>query len=135
MNEKRMNRRHMNMERKFELIVAVTLISLVAPVFSESPSDAVNSNRDAVNKSLNRTIIDPMDPGYVWGNPLAIDLSNLDPGIFENAAFRKDPGGLMSSMYTASISAFREDDPKAGTSNATRKAARVGLVNWPKNSS
>ena len=123
------------MKQNFKLLMAATLISLVAPVFAESPSDAVNPNRDVANKSLNRTIINPMDPGYVWGNPLAIDLSNLNPGIFESFAFRKDPGGLTSGIYTASMNAFRKDDPKAGASNATRKTARVGLVNWPRNSS
>jgi hypothetical protein len=73
-----------------------------------------------------------MDPGYVWGNPNAIDLSGADPSIFEKSAFNKVAGGIMSEMYTASINRFRSADQKAGISNATRKAAKVGLVNWPK---
>ena len=44
----------------------------------------------------------------------------------------------MSDMYTSSINAFRRADPRAGASNATKKAALVGLVNiqynMPKNS-
>jgi hypothetical protein len=73
---------------------------LIAPVLAESPSDTINPNRDVVNESINRTIINPMDPGYIWGNPLAIDLTNMNPVIFENTAFKKNPGGLMSDMFT-----------------------------------
>jgi len=109
----------------------IALIALIAPVLAESPSDAIKPNRDANNPSINRTIINPMDPGYVWGNPLAIDLTSLNPVIFESSAFNKVPGGLMSDMFTASINNFRSADPKAGVSNATRKAAKVGLVHWP----
>jgi hypothetical protein len=112
-------------------VIAVLLIALMVPVLAESPADAINPNRDAVIKSTNVTIINPMDPGYVWGNPLAIDLTNMNPGIFENNAFKKTPGGLMSDMFTASINDFRNADPKAGASNATRNAAKVGLVHWP----
>jgi len=112
-------------------VIAAVLMALIAPVFAESPSDTINPNRDVVNESINRTIINPMDPGYVWGNPLAIDLTNLNPVIFENSAFKKNPGGLMSDMFTTSINNFRNADPNAGVSNATRKAAKVGLVHWP----
>ena len=119
----------------FKVVIAALLIVLIAPVLAESPSDAINPNRDANNESINRTIINPMDPGYVWGNPLAIDLTNLNPEIFENAAFKKNPGGLMSDMFTTSINDFRNADPKAGASNATRKTARVGLVHRLSNSS
>jgi len=112
-------------------VFAAILIALIAPVLAESPSDAIKPNRDANNASINRTIINPMDPGYVWGNPRAIDLTSLNPVIFESSAFNKVPGGLMSDMFTASINNFRSADPKAGVSNATRKAAKVGLVHWP----
>jgi hypothetical protein len=115
-------------------VIAAVLMALIAPVLAESPADAINPNRDVVNKSINMTIINPMDPGYVWGNPLAIDLTNLNPDIFENTAFKKNPGGLMSDMFTTSINDFRNADLKAGVSNATMKAAKVGLVHWPKNS-
>jgi hypothetical protein len=112
----------------FRIAIAALLIALIAPVLAELPSDAIDPNRNAVNESINRTIINPMDPGYVWGNPLAIDLTNLNPEIFDNTAFKKNPGGLMSDMYTSSINDFRNADPKAGVSNITMKAARVGLV-------
>ncbi len=112
-------------------VIAAVLMALIAPVLAETPSDTINPNRDVVNESINRTIINPMDPGYIWGNPLAIDLTNMNPVIFENAAFKKNPGGLMSDMFTTSINNFRNADPKAGVSNATRKAAKVGLVHWP----
>jgi len=120
--------------KNFKVVITAILIALIAPVLAESPSDAVNSNRESVNESVNRTVINPMDPGYVWENPLAIDLTNLNPVIFENAAFNKNPGGLMSDMFTTSINDFRNADPNAGASNATRKAAKVGLVHWSKNS-
>jgi len=111
-------------------VFAAILIALIAPVLAQSPSEAIKPN-DANNVSINRTVINPMEPGYVWGNPQAIDLTNLNPEIFESSAFNKVPGGLMSDMYTASINSFRRADPKAGVSNATRRAAKVGLVNWP----
>ncbi|HUS75133.1 MAG TPA: hypothetical protein VMY43_03910 [Methanothrix sp.] len=119
----------------FRIAIAALLIALIAPVLAELPSDAIDPNRNAVNESINRTIINPMDPGYVWGNPLAIDLTNLNPEIFDNNAFKKNPGGLMSDMYTTSINDFRNADPKAGVSNVTMKAARVGLVHRLGNSS
>ncbi len=112
-------------------VFAALLIALIAPVLAESPSEAIKPNRDANSGSINRTIINPMDPAYIWGNPLAIDLTSLNPEIFENNAFKKNPGGLMSDMFTASIINFRNADPKAGVSNATRRAAKVGLAHWP----
>lgn len=121
--------------KNFKVAIAAILIALIAPVLAESPSDAVSSNREAANQSVNRTIINPMDPGYVWGNPRAIDLSNLNPDIFESSAFKMTPGGLMSDMYTSSINDFRNADPKAGVSNATRKAATLGLIHRLNNSS
>jgi hypothetical protein len=72
-----------------------------------------------------------MDPGYVWGNPLAIDLTNLGAGVFDSSAFSMDQGDL-SVMYTTSINNFRRDNSKEGASNATRKAAKIGLVHWQK---
>lgn len=117
--------------KNFEIVIAAVLIALMAPALAESPSDAIDPHRDSGSKSVNMTIINPMDPGYVWGNPLAVDLTNLNPGVFENAAFMKNPGGLMSDMFTTSINDFRNSDPKAGDSNATRKTAKVGLVHWP----
>jgi hypothetical protein len=123
------------LRKNFKVVIAAILIALIAPVLAESPSDAVSSNREIANESVNRTIINPMDPGYVWGNPRAIDLSNLNPDIFESSAFKMTPGGLMSDMFTTSINDFRNADPKAGVSNATRKAAKVGLIHRLSNSS
>ena len=124
-------------ETKVFLIVAV-LIVLTAPVLAELPSDAVSISRGSADYSINRTIINPNDPGFIWGNPRSISLTSLDSGIFESPSFKMTPGGLMSDMYTSSINAFRRADPMAGASNATKKAALVGLVNiqynMPKNS-
>ena len=121
----------MNLIGSSKILMAAALVLLVAPVFAELPSDAVNSNRDDVNISLNKTIMNPMDPGYVWGNPLAIDLTRLGAGVFDSAAFSMDQGDL-SAMYTTSINDFSRDNPNEGASNATRKAAKVGLVHWQK---
>jgi hypothetical protein len=151
------SRRHhmmysINMKNGAFAVLLIPLIALAAPVLAESPSEIIGADNDASNISSNvsgnmssnistiipsnvsikRTIINPMDPGYVWGNPNAIDLSGADPSIFEKSSFNKVADGIMSEMYTASINRFRNADPKAGISNATRKAAKVGLVNWPK---
>jgi hypothetical protein len=110
------------------------LIALIAPVVAELPSDVVNANREVVAQLSNNTsIINPMDLRYVWGNPLAIDLSGVNPAIFQHAAFSKDAGGMTSgSLYTSSINAFRMADPNAGASNVTtKKVAKIGLVHWP----
>ncbi len=115
------------------LMMAVFLIALLAPVIAELPSEAVNTNREAVLQLSDTSIINPMDPRYVWGNPLAITLSGVTPAIFQNAAFSMDPGGLMSGgLYTTSINDFRNADQNAGASNVTKKAAKIGLVHWPR---
>jgi hypothetical protein len=113
------------------MIMSVFLIALVAPAMAELPSDAVEANQEEVSQLANISIIDPMDPGYVWGNPLAVDLSGVDPVIFDSYAFKKDPAGLTSgNPWTSSINDFREADPSAGVSNVTKKTAKVGLVSW-----
>lgn len=120
------------MMKNYNILIGAVLVALIAPVVAILPSDAVNTNREVVEQIYNRSIVNPMDPGYVWGNPLTIDLSGVNPAVFQNAAFRKDPGGVMSSsLYTTSINDFRNADPGAGDSNATKKVAKIGLVNWP----
>jgi len=114
-------------------IIGIFLIALLAPAMAEPPSDAVAANQEVVSQLANMSIINPMDPGFVWGSPLAIKLSGIDPVIFDSPAFKKDPGGLTSgNIWTSSINDFRNSDPKAGQSNASRKVAKVGLVNWPR---
>jgi hypothetical protein len=121
------------MKRNHNLIIGAIFMALIAPVVAELPSDAANANREAVERPFTTAIIDPMDPGYIWGNPLSIDLSGVKPAIFQNAPFSMDSGGLTSgSLYTTSINDFRNADSNAGASNATRKVAKIGLVHWPK---
>ena len=121
------------MRKEFSILVGVVLIALVAQAAADSPSDVVNLNRKAAYQPPNTSIINPMDPGYVWGNPQAIALSGINPLVFESAVFKKDPGGLtLGSLYTTSIDNFLKADPEAGASNATKKTAKIGLVNWPK---
>ena len=120
------------MMKAFSLVIGIILIAAIAPINAQSPSDVVNLNRGMVEKFYNRTIINPMDPGYVWGNPFAIALSGVNPDIFQNVAFAKDPGGLTSgNLYTSSINDFRNDDKNAGDSSVTKKVAKIGSVNWP----
>ena len=112
-------------------VAAAILAALIVPALAQSPSDAVNANRDTVEKSVNRTVIDPNDPNFVWGNPNAVDLSRLKASIFDSPAFQMSSGDVTSSSYTTSINNFRAADPSAGESNATRKGAEVGLIHWP----
>ncbi len=123
------------MKEIFYILVGAILMAMIAPIVAELPSDAVDAvskNRQTAEQPHNRSIINPMDPGYIWGVPFAINLSGVDPLIFENAAFRKDPGGLTSGyLYTTSINDFRNADRNAGDSNATKNVSRLGLVNLP----
>jgi hypothetical protein len=115
----------------FILIVAISMV-ILAPAVANSPADALGASENASTKIPNATIINPMDPGYVWGNPQAIVLSGTNPVVFLNSAFSAEVGGLASGpSFTSSINRFRSDDPNAGVSNATKKAAKVGLTHWP----
>lgn len=118
------------MKRNLNILIGAILMALIAPMVAQSPSDAINNYRDAVMQPSTPTIINPMDPNYVWGNPLAMDLSNVDPVIFQNGAFGKEKGGILgSSLYTSSINDFIRDDANAGYSKVPKKAAKIGLVN------
>lgn len=118
------------MKKILNILIGAILIALVAPIVAQLPSEAISGNREAVGQPSTPAIINPMDPNYVWGNPLAIDLSGVNPVVFQNAAFIKEAGGILgSSLYTTSINDFRNADPNAGYSNVSKKAAKVGLVN------
>ncbi len=118
------------MKKNLNILIGAILIALVAPIVAQLPSEAISGNRESVGQPSNPVIINPMDPNYVWGNPLAIDLNGVNPVIFQNAAFSKEAGGILgSSLYTTSINDFRNADPNAGYSNVLKKTAKVGLVN------
>ena len=118
------------MKKNLNILIGAILIALVAPIVAQLPSEAISGNREAVGQPSNPVMINPMDPNYVWGNPLAIDLNGVNPMIFQNAAFSKEAGGILgSSLYTTSINDFRNADPNAGYSNFPKKTAKVGLVN------
>jgi hypothetical protein len=118
------------MKKTLNILIGAILIALVAPIVAQLPSEAISGNREVVGQPSNPVIVNPMDPNYVWGNPLAIDLSGVNPVIFQNAAFSKEAGGILgSSLYTTSINDFRKADPNAGYSNFSKKTAKVGLVN------
>lgn len=117
------------MGKSSSMLVGAILIVLIGQAVAQLPSDAVGMNRKDVVPIFNRSIIDPMDPGYVWGNPFAVDLSGVNPVIFDSHAFHMDTGGLAAgSLYTTSMNDFRNADKDGGASNATRKAAKVGIV-------
>jgi len=118
------------MKKILNILIGAILIALIAPIVAQLPSEAISGSREAVGQPSNPVIINPMDPNYVWGNPLAIDLNGVNPVIFQNAAFSKEAGGILgSSLYTTSINDFRNADPNAGYSNVPKKTAKVGLVN------
>jgi hypothetical protein len=118
------------MKKILNILIGAILIALIAPIVAQLPSEAISGNREAAGQPSTPVIINPMDPNYVWGNPLALDLNGVNPVIFQNAAFSKEAGGILgSSLYTTSINDFRNADPNAGYSNVPKKAAKVGLVN------
>lgn len=120
-----------NLKKISNFAIAAILAALIVPAIAQSPSDAINANRDTAVKSISRTIIDPNDPNYVWGNPLAVDLTNMKPSIFDSPAFQMASEDMTASSYTTSINRFRAADPSAGASNATRNGAEIGLIHWP----
>jgi hypothetical protein len=118
------------MKRNLKILIGAILIALIAPMAAQTtPSSAIDNYREAVAKPSTPPIINPMDPNYVWGNPLAIDLRNINPVIFQNPAFANERGGILgSSLYTTSINDFLKADEKAGYSSVPKKAAKIGLV-------
>jgi hypothetical protein len=119
------------MKKIFEILILAVMIALVAPVIAELSSDEEDTNY-GVEQLYNESMMQPMDPHYIWLNPLAVDLSRVNPEIFQNAEFSKDPDGMSSgNQFTASISRFLNSDPNAGTSKVVKSLAKVGLVHWP----
>jgi hypothetical protein len=124
------------MQKNFTMLIGTvmigTILIAVAPVIAESPYDAINANHSVGGQLSNVSMIDSRHPYYVWINPFAIDLTKANPDIFQNAAFGKEPGGVLSSnLLTASINNFLKADLNAGYSNVNKKVAKIGLVNRP----
>jgi hypothetical protein len=118
------------MKKISEILIVAVLIALVAPAIAELSSD--EDTNYGIEQLYNASMMKPMDPNYIWINPLAIDLSGVNPGIFQNAEFSKDPDGMSSgNQFTTSISSFLNADPNAGASKVVKKVAKVGLVHWP----
>jgi hypothetical protein len=114
------------------IIIGAVLISLIAPIVAQLPSETVNANLEAVEQHSSTPIINSINPVYVWGSQPVIDLSGVNSAIFRNGAFSKDPGGMSSgSLYTASINSFLKGDQEAGASRVIKKGAKIGLVHWP----
>ena len=115
------------MKNIFSVLVMITMLAMIATAVAQIPSEAVMENRINVS-TFERTVINPLDPAYVWGNPYAVALSGTNPVVFQNIAFKKTPGGIQAASYTDSINAFLAYDPNAGKSNITINTARVGLT-------
>lgn len=119
--------KRINMTKIFNILIMAIALAIITPAIAQLPSEAVGSHREDV-QTVNMTTTNPLDPAYVWKNPYALDLSGVNPGIFQNMAFAKSPGGLASASYTQSINEFLSYDPNAGKSNITVSAAKVGLA-------
>ena len=118
------------MKKISEILIVAVLIALVAPAIAELSSD--EDTNYGIEQLYNASMMKPMDPHYTWINPLAIDLSGVNPEIFQNAEFSKDPYGMSSgNQFTASIGRFLNADPNAGASKVAKRVAKVGLVHWP----
>ncbi|MGA9097650.1 MAG: hypothetical protein WB392_01815 [Methanotrichaceae archaeon] len=114
------------MKKSFSLLLGAILIALL---IAELPSDAINENYITVGQPLNTSIINPIWTGYTPRNLPIISLSGVNPAIFDNVAFAKDPGGLSSgSPYTSSINDFLKSDLDAGVSKIARKPLKLGLL-------
>lgn len=115
------------MKKIFSILVLTTMLAMIATAVAQIPSEAVKDNRVNVS-TVDRAVVNPFDPAYVWGNPYALALSGTNPSIFQNIAFKKTPGGVSAASYTESINAFLAYDPNGGKSNITVNAAKVGLT-------
>ena len=114
------------MKKSFSLLLGAVLIALF---IAELPSDAINENYITVGQPPNTSIINPIGIRHTLGNLPIISLSGVNPAIFDNAAFAKDPGGLSSgSPYTSSINDFLKSDLDAGVSKIARKPLKLGLL-------
>jgi len=114
-----------------KILIGAILIALIAPALAVSPSYELNTTREAVEPLSNASTINPIHAVSTWGNLFMLDLSGVDPAIFDTQAFRKEPGGLSSGdLYTSSMEDFRNSDSDAGISKVTKKAAKLGLVNY-----
>lgn len=117
------------MKKCFSILIGIVLVALVAPVVAELPSNAVNASQETVTHLSNPPTADTLGHYYVWIDPLAVALSGVNPSIFQNMAFSKDPGGMSSGdLFTTSMNNFINADPDAGASKAVKKVAKLGLV-------
>jgi len=114
------------MKKSFSLLLGAILITLF---IAELPSDAINDNYITVGQPPDTSITIPTGTGYTLSNLPVLSLSGVNPDIFNNAAFAKNPGGLSSgSLYTSSISNFLKGDLDAGASKIAMKPLRLGLL-------
>lgn len=117
------------MKKISEILIVAILTASVAPTIAQLSTD--EDTNYGIEQLYNASMMKPMDPHYIWINPLAVGLSGINPDIFQNAEFSKDPYGMSSSnQITSSISRFLNANPNAGASKVVKRVAKVGLVHW-----
>jgi hypothetical protein len=117
------------MKKCFSILIGTVLVALLAPVVAELPSNELNTSREAAVHLSNPPTADTLGHYFVWIDPFAVALSGVNPSIFQNIAFSKDPGGMSSGdLFTTSMNNFINADPNAGASKAVKKVAKIGLV-------
>lgn len=114
------------------IIIGSILISLIAPIVAELPSNEINASRESAVQHSNVPLINSISPVYAWVSQPVIGLSGVNPVVFRNDIFAKDPGGMSSgNLYTESVDYFLKDDPDAGASRVAMKGSKIGLIHWP----
>ena len=120
------------MKDNFNILIGLALIALIAPTVAQLPQDSLIANGGSVGQLPYASMVNPINSGYVRGNLVFIDLSKINPAIFNTAAFSKEPGGMSSGdLYTTSVNDFLKSGINGGISNVPMKPVKVGLVHWP----
>jgi hypothetical protein len=101
--------------KKFLLAI---LMLFSATTFAQSPAEVVLQTRD----------LSQNDISLLTGQQI-LPLSGTNPAVFESAGFKRGLLDALGSYYTASMLDFLSSDQNAGSSNITKKAAIVGMLN------
>jgi hypothetical protein len=102
--------------KKFLLAILMLFSATIA--FAQSPAEVVLQTRD----------LSQNDISLLTGQQI-LPLSGTNPAVFESAGFKRGLLDALGSYYTASMLDFLSSDQNAGSSNITKKAAIVGMLN------
>jgi hypothetical protein len=123
------------MKGRFNQVVGAISIALalLTPIVAELSPYAENTNGQVPGQLSNASPIIYVGPVYAGSHPGFLNPSGVNPTIFNSAAFSNNQKGMMISggLYTPSMRSFMKEDPSAGVSRVTKKAVKIGLVNWP----